>query len=402
MEKIIIDKKTARRFLLMKHGLFGDYRFEKKEGAYQYIRQTGCIQYDPVDSVGKNAELTLQSRVRRFRKKDLYDLLYKDRRLFDYFDKEIAIIPTEDWPYFRSYRDLCARNASQFEGLRELEDFTLDYIERHGPVSSSTLPVKGDIYWHSSLHWSGNWKGKSKASRSVLEQLYTTGDLIIHHKEGSRKFYDLSSKYIAEQILQAADPLPDLYEHIRWRVLRRINAVGMLSNRNSDAFLGIRGMTTEIRNSVFADLIENKEIIPLQIGSGKAIFYILAEDLDLLEKAQDPAFRSKRLEFLAPLDPMLWDRRLIDAVFDFKYTWEIYVPQEKRQYGYYVLPVLYEDRLIGRIEPIIRDGQLIVKNIWLEPKIRRSKKLDHALQMRLRKFAVFNQCGYTPAPLFEQ
>nr|MCR4856247.1 winged helix DNA-binding domain-containing protein [Erysipelotrichaceae bacterium] len=273
MEKIIIDKKTARRFLLMKHGLFGDYRFEKKEGAYQYIRQTGCIQYDPVDSVGKNAELTLQSRVRRFRKKDLYDLLYKDRRLFDYFDKEIAIIPTEDWPYFRSYRDLCARNAAQFEGLRELEDFTLDYIERHGPVSSSTLPVKGDIYWHSSLHWSGNWEGKSKASRSVLEQLYTTGDLIVHHKEGSRKFYDLSSKYIAEQILQAADPLPDLYEHIRWRVLRRINAVGMLSNRNSDAFLGIRGMTTEIRNSVFADLIENKEIIPLQIGIGKAIFY---------------------------------------------------------------------------------------------------------------------------------
>ncbi len=402
MEKIIIDKKTARRFLLMKHGLFGDYRFEKKEGAYQYIRQTGCIQYDPVDSVGKNAELTLQSRVRRFRKKDLYDLLYKDRRLFDYFDKEIAIIPTEDWPYFRSYRDLCARNTAQFEGLRELEDFTLDYIERHGPVSSSTLPVKGDIYWHSSLHWSGNWEGKSKASRSVLEQLYTTGDLIIHHKEGSRKFYDLSSKYIAEQILQAADPLPDLYEHIRWRVLRRINAVGMLSNRNSDAFLGIRGMTTEIRNSVFADLIENKEIIPLQIDSGKAIFHILAEDLDLLEKAQDPAFRSKRLEFLAPLDPMLWDRRLIDAVFDFKYTWEIYVPQEKRQYGYYVLPVLYEDRLIGRIEPIIRDGQLIVKNIWLEPKIRRSKKLDHALQMRLRKFAVFNQCGYTPVPLFEQ
>nr|MCR4856208.1 winged helix DNA-binding domain-containing protein [Erysipelotrichaceae bacterium] len=176
----------------------------------------------------------------------------------------------------------------------------------------------------------------------------------------------------------------------------------MLSNRNSDAFLGIRGMTTEIRNSVFADLIENKEIIPLQIGIGKAIFYILAEDLDLLEKAQDPALRSKRLEFLAPLDPMLWDRRLIDTVFDFKYTWEIYVPQEKRQYGYYVLPVLYEDRLIGRIEPIIRDGQLIVKNIWLEPKIRRSKKLDHALQMRLRKFAVFNQCGYTPAPLFEQ
>ena len=194
MSELMITKEHARRFLLMKQGLFGDYIFEKKAGALAYVRQAGCIQYDPVDSVGKNAELTLQSRVRGFRKKDLYHLLYRDRTLVDYFDKELAIFPVEDWPYFRRYRELCRNNGKRFEGLAELEETALAYIRRHGNVSSATLPVEGEIHWHSSIHWSGNWDGKAKASRSVLEQLYTTGDLVIHHKEGSRKYYDLAEK----------------------------------------------------------------------------------------------------------------------------------------------------------------------------------------------------------------
>ena len=179
----------------MKQGLFGPYIFEKKDGALAYIEQAGCIQYDPVDSVGKNAELTLQSRVKGFRKKDLYQLLYKDRKLFDYPDKELSIIPMKDWPYFDRYRKLCKQRKTEFEGLEDLEEEALAYIRKHGPVSSSTLPIDGTIKWHSSIHWSGSWEGnETKAARSVLEQLYTSGDLIIHHKEGTRKYYDLSEK----------------------------------------------------------------------------------------------------------------------------------------------------------------------------------------------------------------
>ena len=86
-----ITRDQAKRFLLAKQGLMGRYRFAGKEGVYQYIRQAGCIQFDPVDVCGKNAELTLQSRVRGFRKQMLSDLLYKDRLLFDYIDKELSI-----------------------------------------------------------------------------------------------------------------------------------------------------------------------------------------------------------------------------------------------------------------------------------------------------------------------
>ncbi len=97
-----ISKLQARQFLLAKQGLIGKHRFIGKQGALEYVRQAGCIQFDPVDVCGKNAELTLQSRVKGFTKKQLYTLLYKDRALIDYSDKELSIWPVEDWPYFSS------------------------------------------------------------------------------------------------------------------------------------------------------------------------------------------------------------------------------------------------------------------------------------------------------------
>ena len=179
---LTITKQQAAQFILAKQGLIGSYRFIGKRGAYEYIRQAGCIQFDPVDVCGKNAELTLQSRVKGFKKSMLQELLYEDRKLIDYVDKELSIWPVEDWPYFAPFRERSRRMGDTFEGLQELKKETVDYIKANGPVCSDTLPVEGEIYWHSSMHWSGNWHKKSPAARSVLEQLYTEGELIIHHK----------------------------------------------------------------------------------------------------------------------------------------------------------------------------------------------------------------------------
>ncbi|MBR0474115.1 MAG: YcaQ family DNA glycosylase [Erysipelotrichaceae bacterium] len=391
-----ITVQTARRYLLMKQGLFSDHRFKGKQGAYEYIRQANCLQFDPVDVIGRNAELTLQSRVKSFRKKHLSDLLYKGRKLFDFPDKEISIIPMEDWPYFQRYRDISRNNRHKFENLEQLEEQTISYIRKHGPVSSSSLPLEGNIKWYSSIHWSGSWDGKdTKAARSVLEQLYTTGELIIHHKEGSRKYYDLSERHVPAELLNAPDPLPDEYQHIRWRVKRRIGAVGMVWNKNSAAFLGIRGLNTEIRNRVFIDLLTSKEIQAITVEGIKEPFYILTEDMEYLNKVEDKALKSNRCEFLAPLDPMLWDRNLIKSIFNFNYTWEIYVPKDKRKYGYYVLPVVYGDRIVGRIEPKKNGDEMTVENIWLEPDIKKTKRILNAIEKHMKSFARFNDCQYT-------
>ena len=390
-----LSNRQARQFMLLKQGLLGDYRFVGKQGALSYVRQAGCIQFDPVDACGKNAELTLQSRVKNFTKQMLNDLLYKDRVLFDYPDKNLSILPVEDWPYFKRFREISIHGGTKFQDLPALEMMAKAYIREHGPVSSADLPVEGNIYWHSHIHWSGNWEGDTNAARAVLEHLYATGELVLHHKNGTRKYYDLANRHIAASLLEAPDPLPDEHEHRKWRVLRRIGAVGMLWNRNSDAYLGIWDMKTSEREQVYQDLLREGRILPLQVEGIREPLYCRAEDAALLERVRQEEDYKPRCEFLAPLDCMLWDRKLIRAVFGFDYTWEIYTPPAKRKYGYYTLPVLFGDRLIGRIEAVSQPkaGVLTVKNLWFEDGVRQTKRLEHALEMRIKQFSKFNECG---------
>ncbi len=395
---LTVTLDQARQFILLRQGLLGEHRFIGKDGAYRYVRQAGCIQFDPVDVCGRNAELTLQSRVKGFSKKTLNDLLYRDRLLVDYSDKELSIWPSEDWPYFAGYRERSIAHGRQFPGIPELEEQAVAWIRKHGPVSSDTLPIEGTVFWHSSMHWSGHWDKDSLAARSVLEQLYTDGVLLIHHKSGSRKYYDLAEKYLPASLLSAPNPCPDEASWLCWRVKRRIGAVGLLWNRNSTAWLGI-SMTTEQRNAAFDRLETDGVIIPVRVEGIRFPLYMLSEDLPLMESViSGQASLKPRLEFLAPLDPMLWDRKLIEAVWGYQYSWEIYTPVVKRKYGYYVLPMLCGDRLIGRIEPKAdrKTKILTVQNVWLEPGIRRTKKLSGQIDKAVQRLARFNGCSISP------
>lgn len=391
---IVLTNRQARQFLLLKHGLLGEHKFAGKQGALQYVRQTGCIQFDPVDACGRNADLALQSSVKNFKKSMLRDLLYKDRALFDYPDKMLSIIPMEDWPYFRRFREVSAEGGQKFADLAALETEAKAFIAKHGPVSSDDLPIEGSIFWHSHIHWSGNWAGESDAARSVLEHLYTTGELVIHHKKGTRKYYDLAARHIDPSILDAPDPLPGEEDHRAWRVLRRIGAVGMLWNKNSDAWLGIWGMKAQERERAFAALLEGDLILGFQIEGLSGPFYCRAEDAPLLETVQKNEAYKPRCEFIAPLDCMLWDRKLIRALFNFDYTWEIYTPPAKRQFGYYTLPVLYGESFVGRVEAVseAKAKVLHVKNLWYEPGVKPTKKMTAAIDRRIAQFAKFNEC----------
>ena len=395
---LTITKKQAGQFILAKQGLIGKYRFSGKTGALEYVRQAGCIQFDPVDVCGKNAELTLQSRVKGFKKSMLAELLYKDRLLVDYADKELSIWPVEDWPYFSSYRDRSRKLGKTFKGISKLRKEAIAYIGENGPVTSSTLPIEGEIFWHSSMHWSGNWDRKSPAARSILEQLYTDGELIIHHKNGSRKFYDLAEKHIPSEILGAENPCGNEEDFLAWRVLRRIGAAGLLWDKNSTAFLGLY-INAETRKKILSELAESGKIRAVMVEGIKTPFYYRSEDEGLMNSILDSSADLKpRMAFIAPLDPLMWDKQLINALWDYQYSWEIYTPADKRKYGYYTLPVLFGDSFVGRIEaaPDKEKGVLKIKGLWWEPGIRQTKKLNGALDKALKEFACFNDCqGYT-------
>ena len=397
---LTVTREQARQFILLKQGLLGDYRFAGKPGAYRYVRQCGCIQFDPVDACGRNAELTLQSRVKGFKRGMLDELLYRDRLLVDYPDKELAIWPVEDWPYFSVYRERSVSHGRTFSGIPDLEKAAVDYIRENGPVSGDTLPIRGTVFWHSSMHWSGHWDRESPAARSVLEQLYTDGVLLIHHKEGTRKYYDLAERHLSQGLLSAPNPCPDRESWLLWRVKRRIGAVGMLWDRRSDAWLGI-DMTPDERSAAIARLEGEGAVSAVRAEGVRFPLFMLEKDRPLLESVLSGEARLRpRLEFLAPLDPMLWDRNLVEALWDFRYSWEIYTPPEKRRFGYYVLPVLYGDCFVGRIEPKAdrKAGRLNVRNVWLESGVRPTKKLAGLISGAVRRLAVFNGCDVGEFP----
>ncbi|RED76928.1 MULTISPECIES: winged helix-turn-helix domain-containing protein [Cohnella] len=387
---IQLTNRQARQFLLLKHGLLGEYRFTGKQGVLDYIRQVGCIQFDPIDVCGKNAELVLQSRIKGFTKSMLDELLYTDRLLVDYPDKNLAIIPVEEWPYFERYRQAARRHAERYPEMEDLTEQVRAHIQNHGALSSDDLKLEGNFAWQSAIHWSSG----NNSTRSVLEQMYSTGELIIQRKKGTRKYYDIAGKYIQPNLLNAPEPLTDELEHHKWRVLRRIGAVGLLWNRASDAWLNIWGLKSGQRNEVFRQLLHEGRIVAVAVEQMKDRLYCRAEDLPLVEAVlQNPAPKL-RCELIAPLDNLIWDRKLINELFGFDYTWEIYTPALKRKFGYYVLPLLYGESFIGRAEVIAerKTGTLAVKNIWYENGIKPTKSFRAALNDCFQNFALFNGC----------
>ena len=226
--------------------------------------------------------------------------------------------------------------------------------------------------------------------------MYSSGELIIHHKKGTRKYYDVAKNYIPFDLLNAPEPLEDDLQHHKWRVLRRIGGVGLLWNRASDAWLNIWGLKTAQRNEVFRQLLMEDEIVEITVEHIKDTLYCLRTDLTLVEAVlqNQIATTKQRCELIAPLDNLMWDRKLINELFDFDYTWEIYTPAIKRKFGYYVLPLLYGEDFIGRVEIIAQRkvGTLVVKKIWYENDIKLTKQLRTAMNHCFQKFALFNSC----------
>jgi len=380
---ITFTRQQARQFILLKQGLLGDYKFHGKQGVMEFVRQAGCIQFDPIDVCGKNAELVLQSRVKGFTKQMLYELLYEDRQLIDYFDKNLAIMDIHDWPYFERIREENRTSGRGKDEVNEVADEIIHIIEKSGPISSSDVGFDEKVDWY----WSN-----TKLSRAALETLYFRGDLIVHHKSGTKKYYALSKDYIPSDILNEKDPLKDEIDHLKWRVLRRISAVGLLWNKPSDAWLYIWGLKAQERNQVFKELLVEQKILEVKVEGCKDMLYCLSSDLPIIKQVYHPATTRKRMEFIAALDSFLWDRKLIKELFDFEYKWEIYTPAEQRKYGYYVLPILYGEDFCGRIEAVCdrKSSRLTVKNIWFEDGVRVTKKLKQDLLRCLERFRKFN------------
>ncbi|WP_279230388.1 winged helix DNA-binding domain-containing protein [Thermohalobacter berrensis] len=344
------------------------------------MRKVGCIQFDPLNRVGQNPDLVLQSRIKDYKPTLLQELLYTDRKLLDGWDKNMSIYSIEDWPYFERYRmNAYKKYKRKSKDLNKILPEVRKVLKEKGPLSSIDLKFDTKIDWA----WA-----PTRVSRAALESMYSWGELIVHHKVGTRKYYDFTEKYLPDNLLSTPDPNTSDKEYYKWHIKRRIRGIGMLWALSGGSWLGIKGLKKGIRTEILSELVKNDEVILIKVENIENPFYILKEDEELLHRVLNGVCIEPQVSFIAPLDNILWDRKLVKKIFDFEYVWEVYKPVKERKYGYYVLPILYGDKFIGRFEPVLdkKSNQLVIKNWWWEPEVSITDNLHYALISALKDF----------------
>jgi uncharacterized protein YcaQ len=221
-----------------------------------------------------------------------------------------------------------------------------------------------------------------------MEALFVTGRLGIARREGNRRFYDLVERLVPAELLAGRESEEDALRHRLWS---RYRAIGLLRAPGpADVIYGTGSAVDRRRRT--AELVDAGALLPVEVDGLKGTAYAPAEERAILEAAATRA-PAPAVTFLAPLDPFVWDRRLLRELFGFEYLWEVYVPAAKRRWGYYVLPLLYGDRLVGRIEPR-RDKaspDLRILNVWFEDGFSPMEEPDFvpALDEALRAYRSF-------------
>jgi len=383
-----ISKEHARSFILTHQQIWPPRRLQGKGGILKYIQRVGCIQFDPLNMVGHNPDLVLQSRLINYQSEYLQELLYSERKLLDGWDKNMAIYAVEDWPYFSRYRkEAYLRYGGESSHIRKILPEVREAIGQHGPLSSIDLKFDMKVDWA----WA-----PTRAARAALESMYFWGELIIHHKVGTRKFYDFAQKHLSAELLSMTDPNTTMEKFYEWNVKRRIGAVGLLWGRPSDAWLGISWMKSKERTEALDRLEKSGEVLPIEVNGVQYPFYIRKEEIPMLNEGFKEMAAETQASFIAPLDNLLWDRKLIKAIFGFEYTWEVYKPVSERKYGYYVLPVLFGDRFVARFEPKLhkKTKKLEIINWWWEPDTVITAELEQALLRCFREFLNFLGAEY--------
>ena len=316
------------------------------------------------------------------------DLLYERREIFETYNKGLSLVPTGELPWFRVTVN---KNASRI--LAENADVAgrvLERIRAEGPLSS--LDFESEV--GPTLDWFG---APTNTVRAVLEAYAVTGVLGLARRDGNRRYYDVVERLLPADLLAREVPLRDQLRH---KLLSRYRAHGLLGVAGGgDVFSGLgpakpdpRLPGSPGRTALREELVDSGELVPVEVENVRGKRLVLKAEVDLLERPPEP---QPTVAFLPPFDPLVWDRGLLGSLFGFEYVWELFVPPAKRRWGWYVLPMLFGDRLVGRIEPRIdrTAGHVQVLGLWWEDGFapRRTESFVDAMRDALRAYLRFGR-----------
>ena len=337
------------------------------------IRRLSCVQLDSISTVERSHRIALASRVGTFPAASVSRLLAQGR-VFEYWAHEACLLPVEDWPLFASQMTQGGRRwyGEVGETHPGLAGEILDEIRARGPLGSRHFEGTSE---------GGMWNWKP--AKAMLERLWNHGDLVIAGRQGFQRLYDLPERVLPRSVLDA--PVPDERERLRALVLKAVAARGALTAAGVVEHWRLKGGVARLRATV-ESLIRSGLLESVDVEDGAAPVLVLA-GADL-----EPAAPSAAV-LLSPFDNLLWDRPFARRVLGFDHLIEVYKPLPQRQYGYYVMPFLWRDRIAGRadIKSERAEGALVLKAFHRESGIRASAALDDALDRALDRLR--RACG---------
>jgi len=320
------------------------YQF-KQGSAEEVFLRLGSVQFDPLSPAGSNHDLVLQARVPGYQIGNWEKLAYQDRFIYDGWDKQACLIPFSGWSARRVIREHHAEwFANVFKDYGPAIELVRQELTERGPL----IP-KEFVFQEHKAEWKGSWFGPSLTKR-ILKALWHTGQVMTHSRRGTNHVYDLTERIVPPQFLGPRELSTEAA--MREVILDRHRAVGFLRPAAPGEIWAI---PTNLRRNAIKELQSSGQLLPLEIEgltlNASPEFLASLDDVRSLERAV----------IVAPLDQILWDRKVVEHVFGFDYIWEVYKPVGQRKWGYYVLPILFGDRFVARMEVWARKGELEIR-----------------------------------------
>jgi uncharacterized protein len=378
--------EAARRFLVARHFLAPARSLEGgPDAVLEVFGKLGSIQFDPLAVAGRSHDLVLHARVAGY-DPSWCDLLYERRKIFEAYNKGLSLVPVSEFAWFRG---VLSRNSPRILAENaEVAQRVLDRIRAEGPLSALDFEREQGP--------TTDWFGlPTNAVRAVLEACAVAGVLGLARRDGNRRYYDLLERLLPANVLARKLPLK---EQLRHKLLSRYRAHGLLGvGGGGDIFGGLGAAKPDPqrpdhpgRTAMRDELVELGELVPVEVEGVRGTRLVIKRDVELLRAPPEP---TPSVAFLPPFDPLIWDRGLLGSLFDFDYVWELFVPPGKRRWGWYVLPIVFRDRFVGRIEPRIdrADACVQVLDVWWENDFapRRTDGFVDAMRDALRAYLRF-------------
>ncbi len=379
MTRPFLENEIARRLFLDRHLLLSPGSGSGKGADLDTVLcDLGFVQVDSVNTLARAHDLILWSRRGQYRPRSLQQLVARHRSAFEHWTHDASVIPMQFYPKWRLKfaRDKARMQARWSDDRRAGWEQEIQSVMHH--IADNGVTCSLDVGTNEQKSSSGWWDWHP--SKTALEFLWRSGELAICHRQGFRKYYDLTERVIPAEYLNRREDTADI---IDWAMTEALERLGFGTSGELAAFFEI--VTREEAKAWCVEALGSGRILEVDVEMADGSVRRGFTTERALTRADGLPEPSTRVRLLSPFDPALRDRARAERLFGFHYRIEIFVPEAKRKYGYYVFPVLQGDSLIGRLDAKRTGDALVVRAFWPEAKVRMGKARTAGLVSELSR-----------------